>query len=299
MLRLALVGSILFTLRLSAQSYFPFPTDSARWKVSYGSGALGCPTLVAEYQYEIIGDTIISSVTYKKISRTGYTNNIFCYPDDWGYIGCIREDTNKRIYFRSPIVNYDTLLYDFNLAVGDTLSGFLCNYCSDSIYVSSIDSVLVGSSFRKRYNLSSPPQCGAGGISIIEGIGSTRGLIDLLPSFESGSWLDCFAQNGQTLYPDTTTFCPILIESVAEPEEVKWSGYPNPATDEITFQSEAYSGNLNITITNLTAQIVRFENISAMNSGFTISRNGLESGIYFIEISDEQGRTSRIKFAFL
>lgn len=283
---------------IGAQNYVPFPTDSARWKVSYGSGALGCPSLVAEYQYEISGDTVISSVTYHKITKTGYTNNFFCYPPDWGYVGCYREDTLKHIYFIPRSAASDTLLYDFNLSIGDTVQGYLTCFCMEPIVVDSIDSILVGNGYRRRYIVDGCNNM-AQGYALIEGIGSSRGLLDCIASFESGALLDCFSDHGQTIYPDTTTFCPILIESVAETQEMKWSVYPNPAADVITFQSNDYSGRLLITITNLTGQIVRSENISASDGGFTVSRNGLPSGIYFIEILDEQGRTSRIKFAFL
>ncbi len=197
---------------IDAQTYVPFPTDSARWKVTYYSGALGCPNIVSEYQYTIDGDTLISSTTYQKIFRTGYTNNSFCYFGPFGYSGCIREDGNKHIYLRLPSSNSDTLLYDFSLNVGDTVQSFL-NYCTVPITVISIDSILIQSSYRKRFNLDGG--CQANSVSLIEGIGSTHGLLDATSSFESAGHLDCFTLNGQTIFPDTISNCPLLVASIS------------------------------------------------------------------------------------
>lgn len=282
---------------LFSQQYVRFPSDSARWKITYSSGALGCPGLVAEYQYEFSGDTIVAALTYHKISRLGYTNQIFCYPPAWGYVGAIREDSARHVYYLQRDSTTPVLLYDFNLNVGDTIFGYLTCGCSD-ITVDSIDSVFVQSGFRRRYILGGCPNLVVN-TSIIEGIGCTNGLLECISTFESGGNLDCFESRSQTIYPDTTTYCPMLIEDIIAESADQWAVFPIPATDRIELIAPAISEVSTLVIINIAGEVVRVENVTATEGSITVNRNGLESGIYFIEISDGRGITSRIKFAFL
>lgn len=292
--------SILFSVTsiLEAQNYFPFPTDSARWKVTYTSGALGCPPIVAEYQYTIEGDTIISSNTYKKIFRTGYTNNTFCYSDSFGYVGCIREDGNKHIYLRSPSSSSDTLLYDFNLSVGDTVKSYL-NYCTDPITVISIDSILIQSTYRKRFNLDGLT-CGANGVSLIEGIGSTRGLLDRTAAFESAGTLDCFTLFGQTIFPDTTTVCQLITYiSPANKENCFIQIINNGDFYQVEFISDINMCSYNfLEVYNSLGQLVRHFPITDEHS-IVLSVNELGSGLFFAKFYDKSGNSTTLKFAFV
>src|SRR2546428_7387968 len=72
--------------------------------------------------------------------------------------------------------------------------------------VTSIDSILIGNNYRKRWNTNSS-------FSIIEGIGSTLGLLDFCYYLVSPTnFLICFHQNGQTLYPDTINNCSLISD---------------------------------------------------------------------------------------
>lgn len=297
-------GYLLFLLffyvapNLGAQNYVSFPTDSARWKVMFTSSALGCQPLVAEYQYTMEGDTIFSSVTYKKIFRTGYTNNSFCYYGPFGYIGSIREDNNKHIYLRLPNSNSDTLIYDFNLSVGDTVKSYLNYNCIDPITVISIDSILIQTTYRKRLNLYGIT-CGVMDVSIIEGIGSTRGLLDYTPTFESVGTLECFSLREQTIYPDTTSNCPILITGLPNSNmnkdcAVKLICTPNEGNVEFTNELNPCSFN-SMNIYNGLGQLVK----SVCNENlfpFVISTTEIGTGIFIGICSNNTGQSSAIKF---
>ena len=169
--------------------YYPFPDSNAVWR-EYESGTYASSPPVGEcYDYEnrYMGDTIIGAFTYKKIwkygAHYGYNCSTYINPINY-YVGAIRQDTlQRKIYFLPPFQNTDTLLYDFNLSLGDTLPPSYTN-CTTNI-VSSVDSVLVGAMYRKRFGL--------GYTYLIEGIGNTFGLLQpICFMLEPGSQLNCF-----------------------------------------------------------------------------------------------------------
>ena len=74
-----------------------------------------------------------------------------------------------------------------------------------SNYVSSIDSILIGNNYHRRFHLS---QMGTSfsHVAIIEGIGSEYGLLfPLMPPFEFFNTLVCVTINSIPVYPDTVT----------------------------------------------------------------------------------------------
>lgn len=100
------------------------------------------------YQYAqfINGDTIIAGKTYHKLYRTGNEDAVLCgYYDTYqnSFSGLFRQDiANKKVYMYSFAFHTDTLLYDFNLSINDTVPETVNNYYGAN-YVSSIDSVLI------------------------------------------------------------------------------------------------------------------------------------------------------------
>ncbi len=193
--------------------YHPFPDSNAVWGMTAGCTDWNCGT----YQYVqdyMAGDTVIDGNTYKVIGQSVSIVYGSCScgfpPGDLGE-GFLREDTAARkVYWRFPGSTVDTLLYDFTLELGDTLHGLYGNtgLCSEAIFtVQSIDSILVGGSYRKRINFlpdpSSPP-------SIIEGVGSTTGLTTCYSIPASyGIRLECFTVGDSLIY--SSPFAPDLL----------------------------------------------------------------------------------------
>lgn len=288
-------------INLSAQSYVPFPTDSARWKMSYRSSASQCLALLAEFQDTIGGDTVIGMTTYQKIYQSGVSYDQMCYILPLGYIGCIREDLSKHIYLRLPQSNSDTLIYDFNLTVGDTVKGYVAN--CDTIIVDSIDSVLIQSNYRKRFNCSSHTTsfCFAN-CSIIEGIGGTQGLLCPMGNYESFFYLDCFNLYGQTIYPDTITSCPLIVAGIEHHSEILFSIFPNPSKDfvKIQFNQNIISTTPNFTIelSDVTGKIIRTEDYPKVENSINIEKGNLPDGIYFFKISNSDKSLVRGKIIF-
>ncbi|MBA3971394.1 MAG: hypothetical protein H0X46_04505, partial [Bacteroidetes bacterium] len=200
--------------------YHPFPDSVAVWNFYV---YLPCPEIVSlqeNYSIAITGDTIIGGLLYQKLFTPhiikSYDTTI-CGGEYPGYKGATRQDTtNKKVFFIYPSDTAEYLLYDFTMQLGDTVKGITATSPNDTVL--SIDSILVGGSYRKRWNIN--PYFN---ISFIEGIGSTYGLIESSPGYAIGTFpyygLQCFSQDGTTLYPSTSSNCQ-LITSIDSPEKI-------------------------------------------------------------------------------
>ena len=163
--KLLLLGLILTAIFAKGQStvYKPFPTTYGNWIYRFYDD-LHYPTSI-ETQYTLYGDTIIFSMTYKKIFV------------DSNYSGTLRE-YSKIIYFIPDTSSTEYLLYNFNLTVGDTIihpfGGAVCT--NDTLTVAVVDSILLSDGYHKQFWFN--PTC-----YWIEGIGSIGYL--LAPFFDS------------------------------------------------------------------------------------------------------------------
>jgi hypothetical protein len=183
--------------------YHPFPDSNAIWRETIIIGDQIC-LQTNDYGIFILGDTTVNDIIYHKLYSSGaITSN--CLPNyspyNNSYCGAIRQSISERKIFYLDIQGNENLLYDFNLFQGDTLQ---VSFNSEhNFYVSEIDSILIGNDYRKKYilyEIQSTGNCSTP-IFLIEGIGSSIGLYNsIICSFEGSVALNCFGQNGQTLY---------------------------------------------------------------------------------------------------
>ena len=288
-----------FVAPLSAQTsvYHPFPDSSASWNYTHGNlcwGPIGVDLISYQHSYYIGADTMINNAVYHslQIPVVLYSAGPNCWPSGnytlpGKYAGAFRNDHfNRKVYIVPENDSVEQLLYDFNLQVGDSLLGYLPVCFSICDTVISIDSVLVGNTYRKRWLVDQMYQA-----YIIEGVGSTYGLIDKIYANAvdlDGITLDCFLQNNQPQYPDTIGSCAVLtsVPSVSNSETiVKVS--PNPSHDR--FFTEVISSNScsRISIHQFTGQIV----LDMVGAQHKVEITGLTPGIYFITFYLEDGRT--------
>ena len=198
----------IFLTKAFSQNYIPFPDSSANWNVTWTDADCNINNLQdGVYSYYINGDTIINSTAYHKIFRSGLCAQ--CCPSPYsgslnGYMGGLKNDLiNKKVLLIHPSSNTDEILYNFDLNIGDTLKGRLA---SGRPIIISIDSVLINSNYHHRYNFSGGGIMGA----IIEGIGSTLGLLEPFQTFEGGGVLNCMQYNNIIYYSDTMGSCNII-----------------------------------------------------------------------------------------
>lgn len=264
--------------------YHQFPDSNAIWNIHNNRF---CTLGQNDYYYSVImsGDTVINSKVYHQLA-VFYVSPGTCASSLGGYQGSVREDTSDRkVFFIPPGSSTEELLYDFNMQVGDTVRGYLTPYVSTSYrdYVHSIDSVLVGNFYRKRWHLNNSYQ-----IDLIEGVGLTYGLVVQSPG-ELGDghfwYLDCFQQDGQSLYPATSSNCQLINSVVAASKQLAISVVPNPAHDVLMVS--AVVGELKIR--NLLGTVVLRTRAAGKTTAIDIS--ALASGVYILETGGQ-----RVKF---
>lgn len=199
---LALSLTLTYSMGLSQIS---MPTDSATWTVTYQTIHCSNPSTVLQYLWR--GDTLIGGNSYEKIEKVYGSGDPSCHYTNFPSKYNFYRQIGSKVYAYDVINTVDTLLYDFSLNVGDTVSSALAaNSCP--VYVTSIDSILLQDGYHKRLFLGSSG-CSFGGY-MIEGLGSSFGLFEEMITFESYSDLNCFSTNQGVSYPAPVSGCPIV-----------------------------------------------------------------------------------------
>jgi hypothetical protein len=282
---LLLFACLLFSgvKQISAQNYVPFPDSNAIWNNRFWNQS------VTEYtRLGLMGDTVINSVPYHKLyqlndSVLSITNAV--------YYGAMREQ-GKKIYFRYYNCQYEFLLYDFTKNVGDTIYNifcednlFSCDSINDTAVITSIDSILIESNYRKVFHFESSFSTPVW----IEGIGSTSGLINpLVPAVTCiCSWdLVCFKQNNEEVYLNPN-FNSCFPPTVGINENIGSLFYeinisPNPASGKITIVSPE-DQPLNLSVYNIVGELILHR--ALYNSTEEINISSLAKGVYIINVS--------------
>ncbi len=305
--------------------YVPFPTSDAIWSERYTENSNDQDVYE---RYIITGeDTIMNDLTYKKLFI--FYEAVFD-PNNARFIGGIREDDNKRVYYRGEVVHPlkpseaamgisgggmfedEVLLYDFSLLIGDTLKAgnFTNPYdeyspWGECLVLSSIDTVKVGNSYRKRFtfeigtrnesdafnsSLKSLSLQYFGWLQWIEGIGNGLGLLYTSTDIPTNgaSWLTCFEHNNELLYCNADPcdcYRNLSIDRMnIEKNIIKV--YPNPVTDRVLyFEFEELRVDV-IEIYNCTGMLIE-KYIVGNQQKFDFSTERYLPGTYFYKITTE------------
>ena len=281
--------------------YHPFP-DSVIWRVDYNYNfSFQIPCIKNYYlEYYSKGDTTINSRVCRKIfvSVVMDTDTCKAYPlylPSPGYVGALKDDSSaNKAFFIFPNSTVDSLLYDYNLMVGDTMKGLISQY--NSFYnaiVLSVDSVLINNSYRKKWNFIQDPCTGISPY-IIEGIGSSAGLPEPVSMCYDLDWtsryLICVKDSSQTFFLSnhySKVGCNPVYTGVNACKLLnKFSILPNPFSNEATLRTDQDLKNATITITNTFGQqIKQIKNIKGKE--IMIHRENLSDGIYFLQLTQE------------
>lgn len=240
--------------------YEPFPDMTATWSEEDGSfcGYHG-------FQYKMEGDTSIPGVGQgKKIySRNTYAGTLACptpssvnLQEPFRFMGILSQNIpQKKIFFtrlgEDPVfpicvsiagtdqfpLQQPVLLYDFDLAVGDTIA-----WRNEPNIVLSIDSIqLKDNTWRRTFHFDDQQY-----YFWIEGIGSSLGLFNAhaMQATDIGCSLRCYRENNQLLYPRalaSDVLCDSVLVATSNPADLG-SGvqlYPNPASGTCTLEVAA------------------------------------------------------------
>lgn len=283
-----------FSFSQTYNGYVPFPTKNAYW-VEHGENvSQHSPDKCVDYEYRFAGDTVISTFQYSVIERTeiDQTTPNGCGPP-WNAqisvstFGYLRNDSaNKKVWLRFPNSNQDTLFYDFDFNVGDTIGNgdFYMSPPFNQV-VDSVDTVYLGGRYRRKLYYSNP--CGSPGEYdfIIEGVGAKTGFSFNNSCLLAGTnnSLICMGDSLGGIYPDSTT-CN-LITSISKKTKVKNEIQlsPNPTNGILKLQTQAQLKS--IEVYNLQGQKV--QEVSLTRRRWELPE---KSGLYLIRIQDEEGR---------
>lgn len=253
--------------------YRPFPTTYGNWVYQYFDD-FGVPTSLYS-NYTLFGDTVISSVTYKKISNGSY-------------MGALRE-SSRRIYFIPDTSATEYLLYDFNLTTGDTIfspfGGALCS--NDTVVLTQIDSALASDGYHRQMRWSP-----FGSVNWIEGIGSYFYLFapNDIACLSGNYRLSCMTSDTSFIYPAGSSSC-VLFVSSQDRQPPGISIAPNPSTGSfiVNFNNAEI---IEIIITDLQGKIILQQRTTNQTQ---IKIDNLKSGVYFITAIDSRGRQTNKK----
>ncbi|MBA7580749.1 hypothetical protein ES708_22643 [subsurface metagenome] len=266
---------ILFLIpRVNGQKYFSFPTENVNWNVYLEYSISESPTDTVLLRYTIHGDTIINQIAYKKLClESGDTLD-----PEIESVGGLREQ-DKKIYFigqdflRNPHYE-ESLLYDFNKQIGDTVKHD--NYGTCYSIIENIDSIEIDGEYRKRYevyasnNYYFPDQ-----EYWIEGIGSIKngllGNITMIPMCCYHYWEHvCFKENEQVKYLNPSfneCFPDYLLTSINETIEIfEITIYPNPFSSELHIDNIQLDENINVRIVDNLGRILVHKELTTNNN---------------------------------
>jgi hypothetical protein len=289
---------IFISVQVNSQSsvYHEFPDSNATWNFhnfNYCWFPQGSSTDDL-YSYILSGDTVINGIVYHQLFTPfiQHNGNGQCSSMPIGYRGALREEVaNKKVYYVKPLNTNEELLYDFNLAVGDTITGVLSAISNIPNTVISIDTILVGSDYHKRW-LIDPYYI----IYVIEGIGSTYGLIIQTPGNVpdlDGIVLDCHTVDMIPIYPSNSTSCNTITSiKYNKRNNADISIMPNPSNGAFIVELPSNHNWVTLNIADNQGKIVRQENVSTQSK---VSFSLDISGLYLLRLVDNNGFTTTKK----
>jgi hypothetical protein len=214
------------------------------------------------------------------------------------YAFSYRNDApNKKVYILLKDSTSEKLWYDFNMNVGDSLNPNsyvrLTSSFGPNAKVTSIDSVDMCGSYHKRFNFNCTFS-----ESIVEGVGFTSNFFRthlLVCAFEPLE-LDNTTSASTDYCPDQPTQVSIALSVGKDvfPENVKLKLQPNPVNTQLTInmQGEPVQVFSYSVIDCLGKTIVK----GLLNTLSVIDVSGFEKGLYFIQVTDKNGRSYQSKF---
>lgn len=183
---------------LNAQSYL---NETAQWRFRGGSIGFDGTLTAMDHRYYLDGDTAIAGKQYFKVyfdrqdtSFNWISSTVIGYDTTLHtYVGAVREEGSRHymVFFYSQ---EEDLIQDYDLETGDTLQW---DYCYYPVIVTSIDTVMLGASPRRRFFLNNIPN-----EFVLEGAMSTDGFRVGCPGaigLESNLDPVCFSQDGHVV----------------------------------------------------------------------------------------------------
>lgn len=252
--------SVFILFQSFAQDYQPIPESDAVWiqaSFLYSMNNHEHSTITNPLSFG--EDTLIGGEFYHTLQG----HQIVEWVDGWGdpqnYETGTYTDPNYKFYFRQDVPSKklyawaeerDTLLYDFDLTVGQIYPQTLLNMNYPNLKVMGEDSVqLLNGVYHKKWLLGTE-SADSGYISLIEGVGATSGFsLIMYPLFEQSGTILCLKESDNQLYenwndigliaPEYSELCEanVSLNEISK-NESNIHVWPNPLINQVTIRCE-------------------------------------------------------------
>ncbi len=281
-----LVVPVLVASAMNAQDYL---ANEPVWQV-HSLCAVPLPCIASDhYNYYTVGDSVIDGTTWTKVERVGTVtlnwqssppvgpgcSGTTSYPASFYGTKLIRQDGRQLRIWADDL---DQLLYDFDLVLGSTLPLSWNNWNTD-ITVIGVDSVLIGTEMRARYELGN-----SWAQYLVEGVGSSNGLFEPVSNFlECGYGLDCFGLGAEAFYPVQGGSCWLAMSAPESSRKSVVSLVPNPAEQVFTVTGSG-TPLQQVVLRDMSGRIVFQERTTA--TALTVDVSALPAGCYAVSAGD-------------
>jgi len=259
------------------------------------------PWETTEYRLLIFqdGQTVFNGKVYNNLFASGdittewsngnTTTSTFSH---WEY--CSVRTEGSKVYLLEFAIEH--LLFDYALQAGDTVpEDFYINYaCPYPMVVSSVDSVLIGSLYHKRYNFTDPLYNGTAAW-FIEGLGHQFGIVEtacMTPDWSSN--FQCYAENGESLFQEGAV-CELTVNiPEIQPAVLIPKISPNPTTGLVSVELNSHREmQISVQILDITGRIIKNENWQINNGLNTrcLDLSRFRNGIYVIVFEGNNGES--------
>ena len=272
-----------------AQPYLPMAVDSARWIVllNYQETPIPVDDL---WEYYANGDTLVGGTFYMKIYKRDLEVTQLGPPftpiSEYELSALMRDDIAEKKVYVMPIaensyssceLGVESLVYDFSLAVGDTISSCLSIGYSNLNYIEYIKEDSTFGLLTRRF--------GIGDVGYFyEGIGSSYGLLE-----------DMFApvkNADQNLFRLSLAYycrkvpCGYVVSAPNQPIPSNFSIYPNPANKGINIQLPQNTPPSSTKVEVYSADGRLVHKAIPGNNPYVFNTDNLVSGLYLIRLWD-------------
>jgi hypothetical protein len=289
---------VFVAIQANSQEIEYFENDP-KWRIAYTFGGQYPCMRDYNYTYYLNGYDTIDGVVYNKLYQLGSCiywefPSPYPSPDCSGgheinsFTGLFRQE-GKKIYRWEG--NQEVMYYDFDLDVGDTLpdSPLLEE---DNIYVTAIDSIMIGETYRKVFTLHTYVSFEQP--IMIEGLGFISGFLSGFPDYFYPENILCFALGDEIVYyNDLFNGCDIFVGIPAIDESNhQMNIFPNPGNGHFTIRinleqsTEAY---LNVIDVSGRTLIHEYWKLKTGENEKYFDLTDLQTGLYFVTITGANG----------
>ncbi|GAB5418067.1 MAG: hypothetical protein Crog4KO_31470 [Crocinitomicaceae bacterium] len=295
---LAIIIISLFSTQYANAQAPDYFADEPEWNQYKFCSYFQCFKYITFIHY-LNGDSTINSISYRKVYSRGYLINDNIDPWTPGctgthffdeFDGLIRQDSMS-IYTWDG--TRDTLLYDFDLSVGDTLPQTAI-HSSPSTIVDSINTIIVNGTPRKKIFISDTNSM-VNVSYIIEGVGSDKGLYELFTQDNSAETtcnlqeLKCFRVNNQIEFGTDCDFDELVIGIPEKAAYDKVNLFPNPTHGGFSIKYPESSELLQVDCFSSSGSRIKM-GIDKTEKGLVYGAlDSFPDGIYFIELTFQNG----------